>query len=193
MTSFSVVVADPPWRFGDKLTMSKTKRGAASNYSTMSFGDIASLGVQLDPLLAKDCLLALWVPASMIEDGTHVVRAWGFKQKQVYTWVKATKDSSGLAFGMGRQFRGATEHALIGTRGSPKPANRAMRNVELHSALPHSQKPEVLQDALDLMYPDCWKLEMFARRERHEWVCVGNECPTTKGVDIRDWLEEAAK
>lgn len=184
MTHYRVIVADPPWKFGDRLTMSKTKRGAASQYETLSTIGIAALPVER--IASAESVLALWCPSSMLTDGLHVMAAWGFKQKGIFTWVKTS--ASGLAFGMGHTFRAATEHALIGTRGSPKIRNRSQRSVALDLALPHSAKPETLQDRLELMVDGPW-LELFARRDRQRWTCTGLECPSTRGVDIRDWLE----
>lgn len=185
---YEVVVADPPWSFSDRLRMESVKRGAEDNYRTLTTKDVKALGSSLDAILKSDALLALWVPSALLTEGLSVLEAWGFKQKQVWTWVKTKKhDPSGLAFGMGRQFRGCTEHALIGTRGSPKPRNRSQRNVVLAPGLPHSQKPEGLQDSLELMYRGPF-LELFARRARAGWTCVGNESPETKGMDVRDWL-----
>lgn len=184
MTKYRVVVADPPWAFSDKLKMSDVKRGAEANYRTLTIDDICALPVQ-DWVMA-DSLLALWVPSSLLADGMRCMESWGFAQKQIYTWVKQTK-SGGIAFGMGRQFRGATEHALIGTRGRPKPASKSERNVDLWVGLPHSRKPEQLQNHLEKMYPDGPYLEIFARRKREGWTCVGNQAPGYEGVDIREW------
>jgi N6-adenosine-specific RNA methylase IME4 len=129
---------------------------------------------------------------------------WGFAHKQIYTWVKLGKNEASLsldaaekaklAFGMGRYFRGCSEHALIGTRGkvSKHIQARAERSVILHPALPHSQKPESLQTSLMRMLPGPY-LEMFARRQRAGWVCVGDECPTTIGQDIRTWKSPRVK
>lgn len=181
---FSVITADPPWSFNDKLTMSSTKRGAAANYSLLSLADIVALPVSR--VAKDDSVLALWVPSSMLSDGLSVMGAWGFKQKTIWTWVKTSK-SGGLAFGMGRTFRGCSEHALIGTRGKPKCLNRSQRNVSLDLQLAHSQKPETLQDRLELMYAGD-RLELFARRARSGWVTVGNEAPGTIGEGIRDSL-----
>jgi len=49
--------------------------------------------------------------------------------------------------------------------------------------LKHSKKPEILQDRIELMFPGEAYLEMFGRRERENWVVVGNEID---GEDIRD-------
>ena len=41
------------------------------------------------------------------------------------------------------------------------------------------------------MFPDELKLEMFARRQRKNWICVGNEVDGigSKGEDIFDSIE----
>ena len=99
-----------------------------------------------------------------------------------------------LAFGMGRLFRQTHEICLIGIRGKiyTKLENKSQRSVIFDVNLKHSAKPEGLQDSLDIMFPDksIEKLEMFARRERKGWKCVGNEIPTMLGEDIRDTIEK---
>jgi N6-adenosine-specific RNA methylase IME4 len=185
---FQIIVADPPWSFDDKLTMSDVKRGAASQYPVL---DLAAIeGLDLLAVGATNSLLALWCPSSMLDDGFNVMCGWGYVLKTTYIWVKTA--TTGLAFGMGRYFRAAHEIALIGTRGSCMPENKSQRSVIQHPALPHSAKPEALQDSLDLMYPGATKLELFARRDRPGWVCVGNECPSTQGEDIRASIERLA-
>lgn len=184
--AFSVIVADPPWRFNDRLAMSTTRRGAEAHYATMSAEHVAGLCVSR--VAAKDCLLALWTPSALLRDGLAVVEAWGFTPKTLTVWAKTRRDGTGLAFGMGWLFRGCCEIALIGTKGAPKPASRSERNVVMSPKLRHSAKPEGLQDSLERMFPASQKLELFARRARPGWTCVGNECPPTLGEDIRDSL-----
>jgi N6-adenosine-specific RNA methylase IME4 len=181
---YSVIVADPPWSFSDKLTMSSTKRGAAANYRLLGLEDIVAMPVQ--DVSSDDAVLALWVPSSMIADGLRTMAAWGFKQKTIWTWVKTSR-SGGLAFGMGRTFRGCSEHALVGTRGRPRVKNRSQRNVALDPAMKHSAKPDTLQIRLELMF-EGERLELFARRKRPGWTTIGDQCPGTVGVDVRDWL-----
>jgi N6-adenosine-specific RNA methylase IME4 len=201
---FQVIVADPPWQFQDRLTMSDVKRGAAANYPTLTTGIMS--GFPISQLAAEDALLALWVPSALLEDGMRLMAAWGFKHKAIYTWVKtgkatkpddtatyedtATINVVPLAFGMGRYFRGVTEHALIGVRGKAAALvqSHSERGAELSPALPHSAKPDGLQVRLERMFKG-EKLELFARRERKGWTCVGNE--VGEKLDIRDWLQAA--
>jgi len=96
-----------------------------------------------------------------------------------------------LAFGMGRLFRQTHELAIIGVRGKIYNfiENKSQRSVHFYPATKHSVKPEYLQDRLDIMFPKGNRLEMFARRARKGWTCVGLESPQTMGEDIRDTLD----
>lgn len=88
---FKVIVADPPWPFSDKLKMSDVARGAEANYSVMSIKDIRELPMKqfADP---DGCVLALWVPSSLLQEGLDTMKAWGFEHKQTYIWVKTKKE-----------------------------------------------------------------------------------------------------
>jgi N6-adenosine-specific RNA methylase IME4 len=88
---------------------------------------------------------------------------------------------------MGRLFRQTHEICLIGTRGKiyKQLANKSQRSVGFAENLRHSAKPEDLQDSLEIMFPKARKLELFARRIRPDWTCLGNEID---GKDIRDAL-----
>lgn len=230
---FQVIVSDPPWVFSDSLTMDDVPRGAAANYPLLDLEEIKKLKVSevADP---NGCVLVLWVPSSLLQDGLDVMKAWGFDQKQTYIWVKTKKDPLSsvkslipklakqwlkdnvvesiaasevkevvskaldsfsmhdvLAFFMGRLFRQTHEIALVGTNNNKiykKLMNKSQRSVSFGENLKHSAKPEHLQDSLDLMFPGTEKLEMFARRVRPGWHCVGNEI--CNGEDIRDSLNK---
>ena len=180
MIKFDVVIADPPWRFDDKLAMSSVARGAEANYGTMAVAEITRLAVPT----ADDSFLALWVPSSLLEDGLTVMRAWGFTLKGTFVWVKTTKDGDGLAFGMGHTFRQCHEVALLGTKGRIVSTieNKSQRSVLWHPSTNHSVKPDGLHESLEKMWPDANRLELFARRKRDGWLCLGNE---VTGNDIR--------
>lgn len=215
---FKCIVADPPYSFSDKLKMSDVKRSADSNYETLKLSDIKSL--KINELAEDDAFLALWVPSAMLEDGLEILKLWGFKYKQNCIWVKTKSEplanllkairrgdikyytniikafdlNETLNFKMGHFFRQTHEICLIGTRGkvSKDLLNRSQRSVHLYPAMKHSKKPEQLQDMLDIMFKGN-KLELFARRDRPNWICKGNECPSSLGEDIRDSIENLVK
>jgi N6-adenosine-specific RNA methylase IME4 len=231
---FDVIVADCPWPFKDTLKMSDVKRSAQAHYDVMTISDIQQLAVQ-DICNPGGAVLCLWVPSSLLQEGLDTMKAWGFKHKQTYIWVKtkieplegmkkllreATKllytmgphDKLGqvlqtakyaydmaqrafpleytLAFGMGRLFRQTHEICLIGTSSNAvykQLQNKSQRSVSFGENLKHSAKPEALQDSLEIMFPTATKLEMFARRIRPGWTCLGNEID---GQDIREALDQ---
>ena len=104
--------------------------------------------------------------------------------------TKLIKLDETLAFGMGRLFRQTHEICLVGisnNRVYKKLRNRSQRSVSFGENLKHSSKPEHLQNSLEIMFPKGHKLEMFARRVRPGWTCLGNEID---GKDIRDALAD---
>ena len=104
--------------------------------------------------------------------------------------MRSINISSILAFGMGHLFRQTHEICLIGTAGKQthkQLKNKSRRSVCFAQNLKHSAKPECLQESLEIMFPGTQKLEMFARRIRPGWTCLGNEID---GKDIHDALAE---
>lgn len=100
--------------------------------------------------------------------------------------VKMFKLINLLSFGMGRLFRQTHEICLIGTNNNKiykKLENKSQRSVSFGENLKHSAKPEHLQNSLEIMFPKANKLELFARRKREGWICLGNEI--CDGEDIR--------
>ena len=207
---FNLIVADPPWSFDDTLKKmkAKTKRSAASQYNLMSHAEVASIDVKsvTDP---SWCVCVLWVPSTLVSHGLDVLASWGFSFKQTFVWVKikndvtktakkSLKDTENidpnelLAFGMGRLFRATHEIALVGTSGKPYDnlQDRSQRSVMLEVNTSHSSKPETLQDRLEKMFPTAKKLEMFARRTRQGWTCLGNEIDC---LDINDAIALLSK
>jgi len=193
---YQVIVSDPSWAFGDRLQKMKspTKRSAASQYKTLSTAQVSRLDVPslVDP---SGCVLALWVPSTLLEHGLRVMHDWGFQLKQTFIWVKSKKKIKSadpndcLAFGMGRLFRQTHEIALIGTAGKtiyPLLEDHSQRSVVMAPNEGHSIKPPALQDRLDVMFPAASKLEMFCRRQRVGWECIGD---AVTGEDITQSIQ----
>lgn len=128
--------------------------------------------------VADDALLFLWRVSAMGEEAYTVVRAWGFTPKSEVVWLKRTVNGKRW-FGMGRYVRMEHEVCLIGARGSSASlvADKSVRSTFEAVALKdaHSRKPEELQDLVERLVPGGPYLELFARRPRPGWTCVGDE------------------
>ena len=80
---FTVIYADPPWRYEQK----NVHGSAEHHYPTMSIEEICSLPVK--NLAAKDCVLFLWVTFPQLPEAFKVIEAWGFSYRSVaFVWVK---------------------------------------------------------------------------------------------------------
>jgi N6-adenosine-specific RNA methylase IME4 len=118
------------------------------------------------------------------------MHAWEFVYKTAWVWGKLTKrPPRRFAMGTGRIFRAATEVCLIGKRGSPIIRVHDRLNISLSKRLAHSSKPGKLQDDLQAMVRGP-RLELFARRKRKGWRCVGLEC---NGEDVRKSIRRLTK
>lgn len=202
---FRTVLADPPWRYNDKLTMSDVKRGADANYPTMSVEEICALWTREHRTLAghqleDDAFLFLWSTNPFLLNGvaTAVCRAWNFKEKQIITWVKgrAAYEIVGdgvfhtiipklvLRTGLGHYTRGTTEPLILATRGAPKVyvKDDGVNNLVLEPedevllASP-SRHSKKPEASYQLIERLCPGpyLELFSRQQRPGWTCWGNE------------------
>lgn len=157
-----------------------------------------------DQLVAPDALLFLWRVSAMQRDALRVMQAWGFEQKSELVWNKtdredaklrrrimeisrkrdlhttgdivdiAIEEARRLSFGMGHYTRGAHETCLIGRRGKAKVLDRSVRSVFFAPVGAHSEKPEEFYRIVEKLSPGPY-LELFARRRRPGWTCVGDE------------------
>jgi len=164
---FAVLVADPPWSFADKLGR---KRGAARQYQVLSLDEIKKFPL---PSLAKDAFLFLWRVSSQVEEAYEVVRYWGFVPKSEIVWVKKTKHGN-RHMGMGRTVRGEHEVCIVATRGRPRVKSRGIRSTFDAPVGRHSAKPEAFFDLVEALAAGPY-VELFARRRRRGWTCIGNE------------------
>lgn len=146
---------------------------------------------KIEPLEEFKKLMVLGV--KLMDDLTPAKKLSQFTTTMKYAYQMSSRSfnyHTMLAFGMGRLFRQTHEICLVGISSNQvykKLQNKSQRSVTFGENLKHSSKPETLQDSLEIMFPGSRKLEMFARRSRKGWTCLGNEID---GKDIRDALAD---
>lgn len=187
MNRFSVIYADPPWRYGDKRI---GRGGAERYYRTMRPQDIRAMAVE--QLAADDCALLLWATAPMMAAGLSVIRAWGFEFTTVaFTWVKRSRgqvkaggalEFGKLAWGTGAYTRANAEHCLLGTRGSPKVASHSVHSIIEAPRGIHSEKPAEARRRIEQLFGDVPRIELFARQAAPGWARWGLEAPSGDGL-----------
>lgn len=168
---FSVIVADPPWLFGDRLP--GAGRGASKHYGCLSVPELKAFPL---PPITDDALLFLWKVAAMPQEALDVCQAWGFTPKAELVWRKTTATGK-PHFGMGRYTRASHETCIIASRG------RGLSLVTRHNVRStfeaqvgrHSEKPDRFYELVREMCAGSTKAELFARRPRPGFTPFGNQ------------------
>lgn len=188
---FKALVIDPPWPFQVWSKATGNGRSAESHYRTMSWEDLAALGPYIDTVADENCAMFLWAcrpsqhqALELVQEGWNKGlpkrRRWTYKT-EAFTWVKTTKKGN-PAFGLGYWTRANTEPVLLFARGKVQRIAKNVPQVVLAPSLRHSQKPEIVQDRIEALVGGPY-LEMFARRHRSNWTCIGWELDR---CDIRE-------
>lgn len=180
---FSVIYADPPWRFASWSHRGEAK-GAVQHYDCMSLDDICALPVA--GAAARDAALFIWVVQPMLPEALRVIEAWGFTFKTVaFCWVKlkgvaaqqklfyAAED---VRLGLGYHTRSGMEQCWLATRGKGyQRLTQGEAQVHFEAVREHSRKPDHFVSAIERLTGAVPKLEMFARTTRPGWSAWGNQ------------------
>lgn len=175
---FDVVLLDPPWSYYGQ----QDKMGAAANhYPTMTDDELLAFPVK--DLLFKHSVVFMWVTAPRLDFAIDLLRAWGLSYRGVaFTWVKTRKDGTPIgAQGVRPSIVKPTAEfvlaASLTAKGRPmKLASESVRHVIMSPKSEHSRKPDDVHRAIEMLYPDASKIELFARRPMDGWAVWGNEC-----------------
>jgi N6-adenosine-specific RNA methylase IME4 len=168
---YGVILADPPWRYtiSSDCLMSGC---AADHYLTSDLETIKALDVP--SIVADASVLFLWATGPMLPEAVAVMDAWGFAYKSQMVWVKDR-------IGTGYWLRSRHENLLIGTRGDiPSPSQGTQPDSVFEARRGrHSEKPSIVHEMIERMFPSLPKIELYARAARPGWSCWGNEAPAT--------------
>jgi site-specific DNA-methyltransferase (adenine-specific) len=172
MQSYSVLLADPPWRIRH-YGPHNFKKSADRYYKTMTSEQIGALPV--NSLADRDAALFLWATMPCLPQAMSVIEAWGFRYiTAAFTWVKTTADGKPF-IGMGAYTRSNPEICLLGLRG--KPLERKAHDVQqilLSPRREHSRKPDEQYDRIMRLFDGPY-LELFARQRWPGWDVWGNQ------------------
>lgn len=190
---YQTILLDPPWPYDRKAG-----QGVANKqYKLMTWADLYALRPLLQAVAAPDCAILLWTTAPLLIEIADTTRVWGFRYvTKAFCWVKTQRDGT-IFFGIGSYTASNTEDVWLLSNGTPK-----RKTADISQVVPtmetagvvaplgrHSKKPEEIQDRIERLFEGPY-LEVFARRRRPNWTCIGNELD---GLDIRDSLAAVAQ
>ena len=189
-------IIDPPWPYtprpshytkdgkqGDRNRLSGfIGLEGSEKYPTL---DIAALG-ELPVAAWVDGYVLCWTTGPFCHDAHHLMEQWGFPTRTMITWVKTNPDGTTKRGGVGHWYLGVTEYVLIGKKAGMPSRRTKQPGLFTTTTGRHSGKPPWLHEHVERFYPSPW-LELFARRPRDGWLCMGNELD---GFDIRESLTQ---
>lgn len=189
---YRAITLDPPWSY------ERTAGQGVANkqYDLMTWQDLAALGPLIHAVAAPDCAIFLWTCAPLLMETAEMVKAWDLRYiTKAFTWLKTTPNG-GYFVGLGSHTRANTEDVWLLSNGTPRRRDTAVYQIvptieEEAVSAPlsrHSAKPAEVYRRIE-RYIDGPFLEVFARRQRSGWTCIGNELD---GLDIRASLARLA-
>lgn len=160
---YSIILADPAWEYD--FSRSPT-RDISNQYLPSTLDDMKRLKIPA----AEDCILFMWATSPKIPQGIELMQAWGFEYKTCMVWVKDK-------IGMGYYARQKHELLFIGGKGNLQlpDDNKKPESVFFADRTEHSEKPEIVYEIIESMFPEYKKLEIFARSKRNNWDSWGDE------------------
>ena len=170
---YKTIVVDPPTKYGKwgKATPEHRPNGKSYDmpYKTMTLKQITMLPIK--DFADVNCELYLWTTQKYLPESFDFLKSWGFRYCQTITWCKAPR-----GLGQGGIFCPTTEFLILGRKGK-MPLKRRLDSTWYLVKRPHnshSTKPEFFKDLIEKV-TDEPRLEIFARRERYGWSCIGDE------------------
>lgn len=174
MSKYQVIYADPPWWYNERGAGSKFGSGA-SKYKRMKYSELAALRPLIDHYAAQNCVMFMWITGPRMDQATRLMAEWGFRWATgfAFAWIKMSRDGLPLS-GPGYYTGSNIETVALGVRGSMPPLEKLVPSVvQSQRRGEHSTKPEEVANRIERMYPEANKIELFARRTRPGWDCMG--------------------
>ncbi len=169
---FSVIYADPPWKYKDKNA--NGNRGAAFKYPVMTLTELRA--IDLISIAAPDCALFLWTTSPMMPHAIDLGLHWGFEYKTVaFSWAKRNRKKNTPFFGLGHWTRSNVEMVLLFVRGKPKRIGKDVEQFLWSPVRRHSEKPAAIRDRINRLLGDVPRIELFARHDIPGWHRWGHD------------------
>ena len=174
---YEVLYVDPPWRYkdGKDKTRKEFFQFASDNFPTMSKKELKKL--EVPSICADNAIMFMWTTGPKLKEALLLLEAWGFTFKTTaFVWAKFTTHGK-IATLPGRYTCGNAEFCLLATKGKCLlPAiNNTRSLVTTHGPRKFSEKPDIVRENIEKMFPTHKRIELFSRHNLSNWHTWGNE------------------
>lgn len=172
---YGLIYTDPPWKQakGGKKSVRKNSSGSELDYPTCSLEEIKRHLEQTVSLTEENSILFIWTIDKYLFEAQQMAEDLGYKLHARMIWNKVTGIPAAFTIRYGH------EYLLYMYKGKFTPVALEERG-KIHSVFTekvkrYSEKPQIAYEIIERLYPNLDKLEMYARKERDNWDCWGNE------------------
>ena len=174
---YGLILADQPWKQakGGKKKVRPVSSGTELDYPVCSLEEIKEHLTQATSLASGDSILFLWTIDKYLFQAQQIAEELGYKLHARMIWNKVTGIPAAFTVRYGH------EYLLYMYKGKLIPVATEERG-KIHTVFTekvekHSKKPEISYEIIQRLYPNLKKLELYARQERSNFDCWGNEVP----------------
>ena len=181
LKQFGGIYTDPPWpqKKGNRREC-RPGQGKNLDYKTMTLEEIESFHrAFLRENAAESHNIFMWAIDKFLPDTEAMMRALGYTLHARIIWDKC----NGVAPAFTLRF--SHEYLLwFYKKGKMLMPVKDMQGrhttVIREPSTTHSRKPIAAYEMLEALFPQTWKVELFARARRRGWVSFGDELPERK-------------
>jgi N6-adenosine-specific RNA methylase IME4 len=182
MQKYELIYADPPWHFSRafKVGVAGKEQQYLDDYQypTMRANELRTFFAGDVSRMADDnAILVMWTTDAHLPLAIELGNLAGFTYKTLaFIWNKKTVTGKQVCF-MGTWTMKGSEIALLFTKGTAHKLlkSRKVRQLIEAERREHSRKPDEARLGLEAMFPDCTKIELFARTSTPKWDVYGNQ------------------
>ena len=167
---YNIIYLDPPWKYGG--TGGEKWKPADNYYDTMSLEDLIAMKPEIDKISDDDaCLMFMWCCGPTMDDAITLGKSWGFEYITVaFVWNKQRAN-------VGNYTMSSCEFVLLFKKGKiPEDRVRNPGTLQFLSCPigRHSQKPHIIRERINSLFPKSSKIELFSRCICDGWDSWGN-------------------
>ena len=179
---YGIIYSDPPWpQTKGNIRACRPNQKKELDYPTLTIQEIKDIHETAFKKLDDKSNVFIWTVDKFLSDAEQFMKELGFTLHARMIWDKGN--------GVAPAFTVRFSHEYLlwfykkGHMLMPVPETRGKYTTVIREdSTVHSHKPKIVYRMLDDMFPTTRKLELFARNQKKDWDCWGNQTDMFKEI-----------
>ncbi len=175
MKEYGIIYSDPPWeqKKGNKRKC-RPNQGKELDYPTMSVSECIQVQIPFFNSAAEKHNVFMWAIDKYLHETEEEMKKLGYTLHARIIWNKTNGIAPAFTVRFSHEYLlwfYKPGKMLLPRREARGKYTTVMREQSTY----HSHKPICAYEMLENMFPNTYKIELFARSKRNGWDCWGNE------------------